>query len=402
MGRPKGTRKPDNRVFEPDASKVQSPESKAPETGTLPLSAAPVPKLVEYEVGGVKWRCAAFDDLMDEMENGLTPDKLPTFHEAMVARGGRCWTIVRRLFGIMPVELAPDTAIEDMRIWSRAELADNIGMELKYLREELNAARGHWMRFSKPAVQEPRSEVQSSSQAKGELELIDEQALLRQYGLQVQFESPEEKVWFMGRVSDFEKPLLDKNGQALARSVLTGELQLLRLDALLNNSKSENSGPVGSGAWKNILGLQKELQEAYTKNFDRLQKACPYVAGISGKFSFAGVMSEVTRCIQEWEANQDETLIDGILTATEIQVCCRRSVQREEPDYRLGMIVYFNMAKAGLWNPNWKPTIPHRELKKITDAFTESYIKASEGEVLPDLMKDGPEGEYPAIGAVTG
>jgi hypothetical protein len=56
-------------------------------------------------------------------------------------------------------------------------------------------------------------------------------------------------------------------------------------------------------------------------------------------------------------------------------------------------------AGAGLWNPNWRNQFKPNQLKKLEAGFRAGVAAMSEelAETAPDLLADGPEGEYAAL-----
>lgn len=106
------------------------------------------------------------------------------------------------------------------------------------------------------------------------------------------------------------------------------------------------------------------------------------------------VLGTITQALLDVATRNDTRLVDGIYTATEIQVECRRSVQMPEPRYRAGWVVVMNSAKAGLFDPNWKPPFDERMTARMDAAWKAAYMEAARGEALPDLEADGPGSEY--------
>ena len=76
-----------------------------------------------------------------------------------------------------------------------------------------------------------------------------------------------------------------------------------------------------------------------------------------------------------------------------------RSVQQPEAQYRAGLVVYLNAAKAGLWDPHWRSQFKPIQLKRLDAAWRAAGDAISEEmkEKLPDLEGDGeyelPEAE---------
>lgn len=350
---------------------------------------APAAALQEYQVGGEAWRCARFDLLAAEFT--ITPDQLALFHGVLSAQD-RGWLMVRRLYGLQPV-LPPATMPgDDLRTWSRAELRAALGIRPAQLQQELDALRGQWLGLvgPKPAP-DPEAPASPAAPAAPKQDLFEPDPRLLAYDLPVTFESRAEHDWFVKRVGDYEKILQDRLARGLAVNALMMELSMRRLDCYLNNDKLCH---VGREDWRAHTKLRQDLDGNYQKQIEQIKKLCPWAGAVAGDYAFAGVMSDVTKAIHDYESRGDTRLIDGIFTATEILIECRRSGQASAPRYRAGLVLFANAARAGLFDPRWQSPFQPAALKKIDLAWQAACVAASEGERLPDLVADGPAGEF--------
>jgi hypothetical protein len=355
------------------------------QTSVTPELPAQVPALVEYDCAGEMWRCNRFDLLAVEIP--MRPEHLPLFHSVAVSKG-RAWLIVRRLFGLQPVVPAANTELDDLRLWGREELRAALDLTRSQLQEELTAIRGTWQAITK-TLPEPEPKA-APKEHREEFQFADDELLAR-HGFSIRFERMEEKAWFAGRVKDFEKVLNEKFAAGLARNALMSELRIHQLDDILNNPDKNKTG---NEAWRSNLKLRQELDENYQDQIKQIKELCPWAGAIAGKFTFQGVLSDITQAIQLYASRNETRLIDGIFTATEIQVECRRSTQAPEPRYRAGLVLYLNAARAGLWDPNWKPAFENSALKRIDAGWKAAFAAASEDVSVPDLEQEGPRGEY--------
>ena len=347
--------------------------------------------LVEYSVSGEPWRCNHMDLLSAEFE-GLQVAELPLFHAITAVPGKeRGWLIVRRLFGLRPVIPPAQFNPEDFQEWSPQDLQAALGITRNQFQSELDAVRGAWRSAVGPK-QDTKVEPQAPSPPREEFHFAQEE-LLEKHGLTLQFKNRAEGEWFAKRVKDYDKLLGERMTAVLARNALMTEWQLKQLDEFLSNSEGNRQG---SEEWRKNMKVRQELSSTYEKQLTQINALAPWASSITGKFAFTGVLSDITRGIQEYHAKGETRLIDGLFTAMEIRVELRRSVQAPEPRYRASLAVYVNAAKQGLWDPNWQSPFSNAEFKKIDAAWRAAIAAASNeaGEKLPDLEKSGPEGEY--------
>ena len=360
-----------------------------------------VPALIEYVVAGEGWRCGAFDRLAGEIpclaagaaDAREIGERLARWQEAIQGQA-RAWLIVRRLFGIQPVLPPRDFVEDDFRQWQREELRSALGMTRAQLAAELDAIRGvaeslkSQVQNSKPPPAEP-----SPAAVRGELDLEDGQELLERYGLAVKLASLGERTWFAQRVEQFSKLLDEPPTSGLARNTLMTEVQLRQLDVLLADPASSK---MGGPEWRANMKARQELDATYQKQLSLIETLAPWAKGITGKYNFTGVLSDVTAAIQAYHGRQETRLIDGLFTAMGIRVECRRSVQLPQPRYRAGLVVFVAAAKQGLWDPNWQSPFTAGELKRLDEGWRGAFTAVSDaaGVSVPDLEKDGSEGEY--------
>lgn len=371
----------------------------APVTNPIGTSAVQVatpgviPRLVEYSVGGDVWRVGRFDLLAADFDFPTAEAEsgkwLVMFHEALSANA-RPWMFVRRLFGIRPIQTPKDFSQDDARWWDREELAAAQGITRAQLQQEVDVARGIWQ-AAKPAP-ELKAVAQVEKPFFTELQLTDDDKVVREYGFPpLQWRDTDERNWFVGTVRDFDRVLKEKMSKGLAIAALMLGLRIRRLDIVMEQMKG-----TGGKDWVTLMKTANEMAKQYNDAIEQIVKLCPWASQIAGKYSFQAVVSEITQAILEYQSRSDTKLIDGIFTLTEIQVECRRSVQVPEPRYRAGLRVHLTRAKAELFNPHFKQIFPPAMLAKMDTAWREAFLKASEqaGEHVPDLTKDGPEGEF--------
>lgn len=353
------------------------------ETPVQPAAAAVAatalaPAWVEYAAGAERWVCKRFDALVAELP-GLTRETMPRLQAALEVQG-RQWTLVRRLYGIMPEVPPPTYPIEDMRVWSTEELARFLNItKADQWQQELNAVRGIW------SSARPRAEVPAAAAVPvGRPGLFSDDDLVKRYDFgRMRFRDQDEAARFAARLRDVEKLFSEKATTGMARNLLTTELHITRMDEAISALEV-----IGDDFRKNQK-QRGDLISDYNAQLALIDKLAPWFGAVAGKFSFKGALAEVTAAMQQYYAEGTQDLIDGIFTSTEVQVECRRSVQTPEPRYRLGWVTYAIEAKANLWNPNWQSAIPQPVLKRLDKSMKAAIIATGQemGEAVPDLQK---------------
>ncbi|MHB1309878.1 MAG: hypothetical protein ACYC23_22635 [Limisphaerales bacterium] len=333
----------------------------------------------------------------------LNPDRVAALHAA-IEGSPRTLAVARALYGLHPVILAPDADPAQLRVRTRTELAAELGITRPQLQAEVAAVRGllthHDRQAStreaakepaKPAAPPaPAEDLFTAATQRGET--VDPEALLAELGLaKMEFSDPSERQWFLERVVDWRKFLTHRIAGDLARQSLLTAREIRRLGAEVARLKVTDEQ----------YGLYSRLLETKTKQYHEQLKALdeldPYQGLMARGQSFSGSMADVTKAIRAWHSDQDHHLVDGIFTASEVQILCRTSAQQPVPQYRADWVVALEAARAGLWDKNWAPTIPPETLRHIGQAWREAFMRASKenGAPPPDLLADGPAGEYP-------
>jgi hypothetical protein len=377
-------------------------------TDELPLREAEAwPALIEYELGGEWWRCARGTLLAAELLDGVAPQPEPRSALARLhileENRPRAWLVVRRLFGIMPVIPRSTDDPDNMRVWSRTELQDALGISKSQLQQELDAVRGALMGAAPglparpaPAPPTPGSPAvpagKGNGDPQGSLGFDAEEEFLAAAGFPNLHMTVGERAWFVPRLRDFQKILDERLTAALGRNVLMQELQMRRLDEYINGPECRT----GTKDYKEMMKLRQELDTNYQRQIEQLESLCPWAGQVAGKYAFKGQLTDITTAIRNYKAREDSALADQIFTATEIRVECRRSAQAPEPRYRAGLVVYLMAARQGLWDPKFKNPFSPGQLKRLDAAWRAALAAAGDemGEKIPDLEKDGAEGEY--------
>ncbi len=197
--------------------------------------------------------------------------------------------------------------------------------------------------------------------------------------------------WFAERLVELKKMFEEPMAKTLARQAMMNEMQLRRADSELSKI------PIASTNFWNIHDKKIKLEERYENQWKQLEDICPYVKGAMQKQGVHACISELIRADQEWTANGNKLLADGIFTALELQVLLRASVQMPEPMYRPGWVMAVLDARENLQNPHYKRALPDEYFQVMDDALRQTHALAVERGLIKliDLEDDSPKGEYP-------
>lgn len=334
--------------------------------------------------------------------------ELARVHERL-QNHARAWMIARRLFGIGPVLPPANAEPDDLRTWARAELMESLGITRAQLQQELDGIRGLLMVDGSGVDGGPRrpSDHQLSTQ-KPSANLYAEDKLLAKYGFSESlFCMPErdaavnrdEKERFSKLVEQRHSLLDHPVAGELARASLFNELDLWRCEA----EKAKLA--FGSDKHRQLIKLKQDIERIYQEQLKQLDELCPWAGLVKGAMGLRNTVSELTRAYQEYKSRGDTALADGIFTAAEIEIEMRRSVQAPDPQYRADLVVYFNAARANLWDAAWAPAFKPSVLKKVRHAYTKAALAFGDdaGEHVPNLESDDPvEGEYEELAVPDG
>lgn len=358
---------------------------------------------MEYHAVDQAWRVSRWEVMTAEL--GVTAEQLTDFH-TWASKFPRAWTLVRRLFGVMPVSVPLGGDPDDYRVWSPNELASAFGLDGRAFQAELEAVRSGWaaviLRNTTPA---PPATAPAKPQA--DLLVTDEE-FLREFGFpEALFETGEiherqaDRAWFCLRARDWERLLRDRNASRLAVQVLIKDLRLRRANIQLCRLEAKALGEVDQERKRgtqvrDLNATIRDLETSYQEQLQALQELAPWFNVTGRQVTVTGAIGELIAAVQEYEARGDSRLMDGIFTALEIQVLMRSSQQVPEPQYRAGWVTYVNESRQFLWDPNARSQFKQTDLARLDHAWKVAAQKFNEesGTPLPDLESDGPEGEY--------
>ncbi len=434
-----GLEKP-NRAAVPEGKKVKPPKVTKAALAQLSQPTAGE-EIVEYYLRGEPWLCLAPLKLREDVQN-VPNAKLPLFHES-IERDPALWVVARRLWGLQPALTSVSCDPDDLKIWSKPDLARGLGISQAVLRDRLDAIAGLWRASSCPADGELPSAlrndglgaahgvepsalrnngpVKGSADGIGRLDdvgpdvsqrlLLPSQKDLVDRLLAKGFKASmfeldaagprkvevlKELEWFVGRVDEFAFLLNGAGTADIARAALLKALEMRRAD------EESLQGGVNK---KSDLAYRDSLQERYQALMEQLQELSPRFFENRGH-TLRSCLEEVIAGVQRYYASGNAQTVDGIFTATEVEILVRRSEQSIGPEgdqptqYRPGLVAYLNEAKGRLFDPSYRSRFNQDVLARVDRGWQEAMRKVlADEDVPPDLLADGPHGEYPPLGA---
>lgn len=373
-----------------------------------------------YQAGGVRWQVLRFD-LLDVLLGGLTPAELPRLHAALAGHA-RPWELLRRYAGI--VRRIPEAGEnpDDRRVWPPTEIALAYGITPTQFRAELDGVRGLWEAVKRPppdsaAAAAAKARAKQAEAFTGELSLADEvPALLERHGFPASwFDLPArtdshnhaERLWFAGRVKSLAKLLEQKSTAEIARRLLLLELALRRredvqfglADVPLLTKEQHKSLQL-------FISQAAADEESLLKFTDQLREMAPAHFSAANELNVREALGTMIRGWQEFhdtgatrhlaalarlaDALVQPELVDGLFDAEELQSLLRPCVQREEPQYRASLPLYFGMLRQNLWRRDWRPEFPTGMFKAVDAAFNAAYLALHKeaGLPVPNLLDE--------------
>jgi hypothetical protein len=371
------------------------------------------PKFIDYTPFDdmEPWRVRQFAELASEISN-LTGDDLADFHEFANTKHPTAWLMCRMLYGISPVIPKSTVDSDYLKEFSRLEIETKLKVTAGQCDVQLARLSATWSQRPKtPVVKESLTVATAVKQEPVEVFtppdttdgiLSDEQrARILEYGFSLEMfnvggrsetQKLAEMMWFAGRLEELRKVFEEPMVKSTARMAVLNELQLRRADDRMSITE------FGSKEFMALQDTKGQIETIYAKQWAQLEEMCPHAKAASTRVSVAGVVSDWIDGYAKFISNGDNSILDGLFTAFEIQVENRQSEQ-SEVRYRPGLIVAINDARQGLWDPTWKRSIPMAQLQVLDDSYRKAQKEFNEKHsvILPNLEADGPGGEYPDL-----
>jgi hypothetical protein len=359
---------------------------------------------------GAPWRCERLDLLQAELA-GCTADDLPALHAALEPHD-RLWLVARRLWGLMSRIPSAGEPAAERRVWSAAEVCAASAYTAKDLRACLDGLAG----LAGPVIAARRGQAEAQAAAlparreafKPELDLEkaerEDHAFLDEHDLGfVQFTDERQRRWFANRLRSMKKLFQVPGTRETARSLALAELELRDAQQARSELPKTSDDDHKKGAIAAAASRLAKAQANVTELTEKLHETAEWFFGVEG-VTMGYSLAKVIEAHERYGASGDTVMFAGLWTATDIQVLHRLSEQSAgmpglEIGFRPGLNAHLTDARAGIFNPKWRSRYPVSLLGKMDNAYRAAFVAAHKesGDPLPDLLKDGPAGEYPPL-----
>jgi hypothetical protein len=394
---------PDDGLFDDEADEQQQDDLAPAAVAEEQPSAEPAPQMAVHAGGfleyrapdGAAWRCDRVAELFTDFNiTGSDAQKharLTEWHQVMSAVPVS-WKMLRRWYRAAP--LSGSLTADDLREWTRAELAAALGFSESLLDAQLAETRDFWQRVQMEKELAVRLVEHAGEKALTEEDIV---RLVKKHGfgsVPVQlYPKVAERVMEMSHLFDLPE------GRMLAQSAIFQELMII--------TQQDKIGKLMQGGDANLSKEYKELQSlqtTYEGTLDKLGATQDQNPNFRQRVAFNDCMGQVTKGMQAWYADGDNTIIDGIFTASEVQIQITPTTLRTA-QYRPDLTLLIAEWKREFWNPNYgydaegaevKTTgkLPREVMRKLLRGFEEGVRaqSAENGEALAD-MDDSAGGE---------
>ena len=371
---------------------------------------------IEYSISEKPWRVNQPGQFLQffRLKNG----EVGKFHFWAAGRPDLLapWTIARMFFGIEPM-IQSENADVDLYGSSLSvdEIADLRKCDAEEIKIELQALAMAWKVFQRTQPVEapvrslvPANDFTPPSDQKFDvpdapLSPIQSDVLKYRGFFPSDFEVDGNKAWTEGlanremqalyaRLIELKKVFDEPMAKEVGRQALINEVLLRRVDQeLLRMAPSSPKFAI-------LRQTKQEIETTLLKQWAEVEKICPFVKGAINKMTAIGAFSDLGKGDMEWSRDKTHIVFDGLYTAYEMQAELRESEQLPS-GYRPGWVAAVLEARAGLFDPNFRRTMKNSYCKILDMAFQAAAKAYNErwGIKLPDLLKEGPDGEYPRI-----
>ena len=362
-----------------------------------------LPPVLEYRPysSTEPWRVQLFELFQAEFALPLPYEKsMGMFHEIAEPQI-RGWLIAKLIYGITPMIIPENTDPKDMEAAPREQVCAKLGIEKEQLQAELDALRALYQATLAASPKNENEDEGRKTEAGGQNTLDFDETKFKDFGFSenifdVNRKDPTtkedkprsaderniERAWFIKRVCEWGKMLSEPMVSAIVRQALMNELYMRRLETEISMVMP------GTDLFSRLQKVKKEIEDTYQGQLEEIKLNFPEM-NVAGKVTLRGAISDLKDAYLEYKKDGTTRLIDRMRTGFEIEIECRQSLQKPEPQYRMGLNIYWIEAMRGLYDPEWRSKLSPRTLKKM-DAAGRAAIEAARaesGEPMVDLER---------------
>lgn len=373
---------------------------------------------VDYETSGDEYWATEEWPALSAAFN-IHSGQLPVWHDAFAGQG-RAWEILRRLYRVAP--LVGELAADDLRAWTRDDLAEKLGVSRSLIDEEISGAVKHWKtRDAHKRTDEAASLISEDEMARltrfsdgeGMSEGTIEQLLSSLNFTQVRDKALRAEVAL--RIISLKSYLTAANTRVMAREVIRMEIsmhgaeqRLLHYQGLLEATMAEAHDPQfkKEAQQKKIEEYNSLIDDAdqklrkLSKDHSTLLKelGADEIDMTARKRVYVETVSYLVEKCAEYESNPENALADGVFTHGEIDWLLEPEGKRG-PQYRpdISIRVAEALIPENLWNRDYVPTPIQRrvsqELLRMVKHMRAMPEAPEEDDTAPKSMDDDDESE---------
>jgi hypothetical protein len=348
----------------------------------------------------------------------LQPTELPQWHQDLAGQG-RYWTIIRRIFGVIPF-FGDAVEEEDQEEWDWKKLSKTLTVDEKTLRQDLAEIVEHWkkLRVSRK-IQSPGKDgvkpVDAAPRISPQEAMSDEQIteLLTLY--RFNHVKGKDRVFVASRILERRSLFEDPNRREAARGLVTMELNLqdnettrtllkARLESLGKKvDKGEDLTPKESEELQSLQTSLDKNEIAHSNLFNKYYTAANNLgaeeieAGELRKVAY-GTVSQFIAAQIEYYGTGSRDLIDGMFTSDEI-LWQTTPIPLRPPQYRFDKVlqIYDATRPENLWSGKYEPP----SFATGSDFKTHREACRRIAQIVKGLVDEAEPAHIPAIDDVT-
>lgn len=370
---------------EPDNLAPAPPADDEPEA--RPMAAVHAGGFLEYRAhDGTAWRCDRVADLFSDFKiTGSEAEKakrLSEWHQVMCPVPNT-WQMLRRWYRVAPLigSLHPD----DMREWSREDLARSMGFSAALFDKQMQEAWDFWHRVQMEKELATRMVETAGVEALDEKKIAE---LVNRHGFQTV--PVQEHPYVALRIMDMSHLFELAEGRMLAQSAIFQELMMRAQQRKIGHAMQ---GDDKGGELEKLYASLQKLQTSYEATLEKLGATQDQNPNFRQRVAFNDSVGQISKAIMAYYADDDTAMIDGIFTQSEVKLLLTPTTLRPA-QYRPDLVLLAQDWKANFWKVDYVAAkLPRQTMQRLTKGFDEG-VRAQmveDGEVPAD-MEDG-EGE---------